>query len=187
MAKGYTFAQLSAAVKRLAGTWNKDFVEMVTCEVTAVDASARTCDVVQVGGRADTPILGVNLQAENNDGLLQIPTIGSQVKVALSVHNDPFVIAFGDVDEVYIRFQTAGKIQLGDGTLDGLVKVNSLVTRLNNLEKKVNDIVSKFATHVHSGVTTGGGVSGTTATPVVGSLTPTVKADIENSKIKQGV
>jgi hypothetical protein len=80
---------------------------------------------------------------------------------------------------------TDGLFEFNGGYNFGMVLVAELVTKLNNLENKVNALVTYSASHTHTGVQTGGGTSGTTATPVTGSLTPTTKEDIMSDKITQ--
>jgi len=87
-----------------------------------------------------------------------------------------------EVENIYI--DTQGDTIFNGGTLDGMVKVGDLVTKLNNLENKVNDLVTWSSTHTHTGVTPGPGSTGT-AVGVVGTLTPTQQSELENTKIKQ--
>ena len=61
--------------------------------------------------------------------------------------------------------------------------MNELVTKLNNLENKLNTFIGLYNAHVH--VETGGSTSPTVSL-VVGTLTPTVKANIENPLITHG-
>ena len=72
----------------------------------------------------------------------------------------------------------------GGNSTDGIGIQNFSNYKLNAIENKVNDLVTFTATHTHTGVTAGGGTSGTTATPVTGSLTPTQISDIEDQQIK---
>jgi hypothetical protein len=82
----------------------------------------------------------------------------------------------GEIDKIYLNGNDYG----------GLVEVGNLVTKLNNLENKVNDIIASFNSHTHSGVTVGSGVTGTGTPPVTGNLTPTQKSDIENTTVQHG-
>ena len=71
-------------------------------------------------------------------------------------------------------------ITLNDGAYGGLVKVIDLVTKLNNLENKVNSIITAYNAHSHPG----NGLP--TASTITGSLIPTNRNDIENTKINHG-
>jgi hypothetical protein len=143
--------------------------------VKEVDEEELTCAVEPADG---PEVFDVRLKAAIDgvtDGLVQIPTVGSTVLMALigNDENTRVILAFSEVE----------KVVMFNGENDGLVKINDLVTKLNALENKVNDIVSKFNIHVHTGVTTGGGSSGTTPTTVSGTLTETQKSDLENTKV----
>jgi hypothetical protein len=169
--------QIEESVQKLAGTYLKDIVSILLCTVNSVDSANRQCDCTPIGGDATTDLPGVLLCAENNNGLVVFPTVGSTVIVALSTRNTAFVLMYSDIDSV----------QFMDGSLGGMVKVIDLVTKLNNLENLVNDLVSKFNSHVHIlTLTSGTGTAAPTAAPEATVLTPTVRGDIENTLITQG-
>ena len=116
----------------------------------------------------------VNEETDYNFAL--IPKVGSVVSVGLLDDTNGILLLSAEVDEIYLR-----GIQHG-----GLVKVSELVDKLNNLENKVNSLISSYNTHVHTGVTTGPGSSAVTPSIITGTLTPTIIADIENDKVKHG-
>jgi hypothetical protein len=147
----------------------------VKCTVAeAVNMTDLTVRCTPIDGTAD--ILAVQLIAEVTPGLLVIPSVGSIVTVTFIDDVSAYISQFGGIDSM----------ELNGDTYNGLVKVAELTTKLNNLENKVNALVNYTATHVHAGVTVGAGVTGVTATPVVGTLTPTVQTDIENLTVKHG-
>ena len=142
-------------------------------EVLSVDDSARTCNVKFIDSEMELP--GVRLQVDPADGIYYKPSVGSNVAI----------LNIADFDFIVVMYSKLDGIQFMDGASGGLVVVQDLVDKLNALENKVNDIISLFNSHVHSGVTTGGGSSGSTPTPVSGTLTLTQVDDIENDNIKQ--
>jgi hypothetical protein len=172
---------ITSAIRKLAGTYNVDTIYLVTGRVISVDENAGTCSVEAVTGKATTTIDGVELQTTVSDGLLIVPKVDSEVKVLFSTYTTPFIVQFGDVEKMYIA---AELIQFNDGALNGMVKVTELTTKLNNLENKVNGIISSFNSHLH---TSGGAGAPTTppTAPISGTLTPTNQADIENTLITQ--
>jgi hypothetical protein len=187
-------AKLREVVQQLAGTYNKDFVSITLCEVTST-SNAETdgvIDCIPISGDSITDMPAVKLKAEANDGFMLIPSVGSTVLVASSTRNNYYLLMCSDIDKVvctinnnnYFVFSSDGFIFNG-GTLDGMVKINDLVTKLNNLENKVNSLLTAFNSHVHPGVTVGAGSTAITITPVTGTLTPTTRPDLENPKIKQ--
>lgn len=133
--------QIEEAVQKLAGTYLKDLISIQACTVDFVDEDNRVCDCTPIGGDADTGIPGVQLCAENNNGFLVFPAVGSTVIVALSTRNSAFVLFFSDVE----------KVQFMDGTLGGLPFIKDpdnsnvgLLKKINNLENKVNTIIDKI-------------------------------------------
>lgn len=182
------------AIQQAAGVFKKDFVSVVECSVVSVDMDNRQITVAPTNGSSDAQFIA-DISADPNDGVIIIPTVGSTVKIARSVENNPFVLMFSDIDGFSIITEDGktqfiinknGAIQFNDGSYDGLVKIGSLVTKLNNLENKVNTIITTFNSHVHPGVTSGSSSTSTSATPVTGSLTPTNQSDIENPLITHG-
>jgi hypothetical protein len=153
-------------------------IQSTLCKVVAVDGLL--CDCEPINGDAD--ILEVRLNASGLNGYVITPKVGSMVMVTKFERFEAFISSFSDVEKIEIL---CDNIVFNDGTNDGMVLINALVNKLNALENKVNSIINTFNTHTHSGVTTGGGTSGTTPTVISGTLTPTQKSDIENTKIKQ--
>lgn len=135
-----------------------------------------TVDVQPVND--DAQILDVRIQAnfEVNKGFVCIPSNGSYVMVMMISDNDGYLSMVSQVDEIVLYSTSLG----------GLVTVETLTTKLNNLENKVNAIIAAYNIHTHSGVTAGGAITGVTSGLVSGTLTPTVRTDIENIKILHG-
>jgi hypothetical protein len=177
--------KITEAVQRLAGTQLADSVSLIPAQVLSVNIDTRTCDVTAVGGTAVTDIPGVQLMADVEDGLLIVPVIGSTVIVSYTKRNTPFVSMFSAVQSVILA--TMSGVQFEDGSFGGMVKVEELIVKLNNLENLVNDLVDKFNTHTHSGVTTGSGVSAIPVIPEPNTLTLSKREDIENELIKHGI
>jgi hypothetical protein len=171
-----------SAIQKIAGTFKADTVQLLSGIVTAVNGNV--CNVDAVSGNTSTPLTNVQFQAAVGDGIDAEPSIGSQVYVLLSKYNNPVIVSYSDIENLYIAAATL--IQFNDGSFGGLVKVIELTQKLNNLENKVNDVISKFNTHVHSGVQTGGGTSAVPTSIVSGNLTPTNRNDIENTVITHG-
>lgn len=154
---------IEVSIQRLAGTYLKDIISIYACNVDSVDDGGRTCDCTPIGGDANTSLPGVLLCAENNNGFIIFPSVNSTVIVALSTRNTAFVLMYSDID----------KVQFMDGSLGGMVITPKLVTRLNDIENKVNAIITW----------------GASVTPPLATspLIPTVSGDIENTLITQGI
>lgn len=184
---------ISVAIRHLAGTHNEDKVQLVQAEVDSVNEAARTCDVTTISGKESTAIEGVKLMASLDDGILFLPTVGSTIFISYSTFNVPYVSLFSQVDKVlFVAGSTAlqmidGKLMLNDGSYGGLIEVEQLVTKLNNLENLVNDLVQKFNSHTHIlTLSSGSGTAAPTAAPETTILQQTQRNDIENTTIVHG-
>lgn len=162
------------AIQQLAGVHLEDKVSFADCEVVSVDKAKRMCSVIQLDGHTANAF-PCRLMSSVDDGILIVPTVGSIVTVLLSDFVNPIIFQYSEVDEIIFR----------GGDLGGLVKVISLTSKLNNLENLVNDLISKFNSHTHN-VTAVGSPTGPNLAPETQTLTPTVRGDIENVKIKHG-
>ncbi len=68
-----------------------------------------------------------------------------------------------------------------------MVLVNPLVTKVNNLEKLVNDLITQYNGHTHIlTLTSGTGTAATTLSQETGKINPITQAkDIESTVITQ--
>lgn len=201
-------ATIRNALQDLAGNRGDSRVQVVLGTVVAVNEAERTCSVTTISGQGEITFENVQLMASVEDGLLLIPTIDSNVIVSYNTFNQPYICLFSGIDKVLLvagennasiqvdadgllleinetKVQISdGEIILNDGAMGGLVKVIELTQKLNNLENKVNAIISAFNSHTHVlTLTTGTGTAAPTAAPVSGTLTPTQRADIEDTKV----
>jgi hypothetical protein len=182
--------QIIEAVQRMTDTKLDDKVKLFVGSVDSVDLSTRTCTVSTVSSKERIAIQNVLLMAALDDGFLLVPAVNSTVLVMYSTYNKPYVAMYSELQEIVlvvgssILDVTDGLFSFNKGVNGGLAIVPALVTKLNNLELLLNDLIAKYNVHFHTGVTTGVGVSGTTAAVETTTLTPTVRGDIENTKIK---
>lgn len=173
---GSTNKQIRTALRKIVKTGDVDLIDVIYATVKSVDLTTRTCTVVPITGQSDTEMEDVGLQADPSDGMVMEPKVDSTVVVGISTNLSAYVLLYSDIETISWK----------SGNFGGLTKVIDLTNKLNNLENKVNTLVSTFNAHIHPGVTVGAGVTGPSATPVVGALTPTQRSDIENTKIKHG-
>lgn len=185
--------QIQDAIERMAGTHLKDELYMIQCTVDSVDLSARTCNCTAVGGQAVNEINDVRLMADVDDGFLIVPSIGSTVFVTYSKRNDPIISLFSSVDQVIIITGSTllsvkdGSVTFNDGSFGGLIKIDELTKKLNNLESLVNDLATKYNQHTHIlTLSSGTGTAAPTTTQEPKTLTATQKKDLENALVKHG-
>ena len=170
-----------SAVQKMTGTYNIDTVFLLTANVISVDENKGVCTVEGISGNASITLTNVELQTVVADGILIIPKVDSEVKVLYSKYTTPFICQYSEVEKMYL---SADLVQFNDGALGGMVKVIELTTKLNNLENLVNSLISTFNSHTHTSAAPG---SPTTPplVPISQTLTPTQRADIENTIITQ--
>ncbi len=170
------------AIQKIAGTYNRDVVEIINATVVSVDKTARTCVVTPLSGKSDTTIEDVGLMPERNDGEFKIPKVGSTVGVVTSTFVDPYIVSWSDLDEWYLVIGTTtidvlnGTIKLGDGSFGGIIKITDLTTKLNLLVSQLQAQLALIAT----GIIAGGG----TYTP--GTLSTFTQTDYENENTTHG-
>ena len=146
----------------------------IPCTVVSVDEVALTCVCAPVNG--DSDILDVRLQAGEGNGVVIIPAVDSVVMVTMINSMTGYVGMVSQVDS----------IQLLDGSFGGLIKIDEIVTKLNNLESDINDLKTAFSSWVVVPSDGGAALKAITATWFGSSLTPTVKGDLENDLITHG-
>lgn len=144
------------------------------CTVDSVDMSANTCYCIPINDDAD--MQEVRLIAQQSNGFLLIPKVGSVVVVSMLSDSSFFVSMFSDIDE----------INLNGKNFDGLVKIGPLVNKVNAIENLVNSILNTLKT-----TTIPLAPSGTYPfAPLYASLNDiaplTQKSDLENTTVKQG-
>jgi len=164
-------SKIKFAIRVLAGTEKGESLSMAVCEVKSVDAF--TCNVKTVTGAAEVEIDGVNLCCDDVDGMVIKPVVGSNVLVVFSA-TVGYVLKYSEVDTVTFH----------GGTLKGLLKLKATVEKLNNLENKVNDLITACSSQVVTLAPSGTFPLASFFTSVT-PLTPTEEADVKNDKIKQ--
>lgn len=158
----------------------------IIATVDEVDEDARTCACTPIDGAAQ--LFNVNLQAgkEAQTGLVQFPSINSQVVVTFLSKDTAFVSLCVEVDKVLLD---CDEITLNGGDNGGLIVIQSLVDKINALEKAHNGLVTSFNTHIHTTTATVSasavpGVIAPTTAQSTDTIAPTTTVnDIENGKI----
>ena len=183
----------------------------LVCTVDAIDKAARTIDCTPLNEGA--PLLGVNLQAnqEVDFGLCLFPEPGSHVVVGfvadgaagvvlLTEKIESAEIVIGDSSAVMdangLRFDIGdisahidkNAVTFNGGGLGGLVKVQDLTNKLNELTRTVNALVTSYNAHTHiTTATVGAGSVPGVISPITEQAEPAAlfnRADYENEKVK---
>jgi hypothetical protein len=143
------------------------------CTVDSVDLVNLTCYCIPINDDAD--ITEVRLMANIDNGFLLIPEVNSIVVVSFLSDSSAYVSLVSKVSE----------IQLNGTNYDGLVRVQELTDKLNNLENKLNDLITACSSQVVTLAPSGTFPLDSFFTSVT-PLIPTQQIEIENQKVKQG-
>jgi hypothetical protein len=156
---------------------DKVYPNIVVGTVKSFSASNCTIDVeLNQGGLIDEVRIRAVIDGVQS-GIMVEPKIGSYVLLGLINGNKEslFVLGFSEIVKYHLK---ADKIEFNGEAFGGLVKIDTLIERINRLE-------NNFLTHIH---TTPAGPSGTpqdaTLAPIV--FTPTLKIELENPNVKHG-
>lgn len=118
--------------------------------------------------------------------IFEIPVVGSACLVKWRDGNRglPQIDSFDQVDQWLLN---PNKTVFNGGENGGMVLVNPLVTKVNNLENLINDLILKYNSHTHIlTLTSGTGTAAATLTTETGSINPITQAkDIESTVITQ--
>lgn len=187
---------MSEALKELFGKYTRK-AHLTTGVVKEVNGTI--CNVE----RSELPdLIDVRLQAIEGDldtHILITPKVDSQVTCATidNEHAEAVVVKYSEIESIKVKIGdnecliNEDGVELCANNFGGLIKIDDLVDKLNQLENKVNDLIQKHNTHTHITTATVG------PTPTVGTIVPTTateapiqpitqKSDLENDKVKHG-
>jgi len=183
--------QFIAALKGNVIKDDNGFHPVVQAVVTKVRAS--TCNVKLVSNDLELSDVLFSATEDNDKGFVLIPKKDTNALVGLigSDENSLYLVRVDEVEKVSLKIGTTTLVIDEDGTVynngvnGGMVKVQGLTTKLNNLESALNGLVSEFNAHIHDAPQAPSGTI-PTAPPKVSSsqsLTQTQVGDLENDKI----
>lgn len=141
--------------------------------IAAVDETAKTCDIDDDG----LMMYGIRLQSVTNAaaGILKIPKCGAAALAVKIEDGDGFLLL--DCAEYE-------KIIINGGNNGGLINIESLVEKINAIEKDINNLKNVFSISWTPVAQDGGAALKTAAaTWASRSITETKSADIEDTTI----
>lgn len=154
--------------------------------VKSVNESERTCVVTPSDGGPD--VLDVRLETDytegsstDSKGFFIVPEVSSLVIITFMSKEESFISAWTQIDKIVSK-QT--EWIFNDGSNDGLAKIIELTSKLNDIENKVNSLITFINTHLHTTVAPGSPTTPPVPSFTGGSLTLTSKSDIENENVK---
>lgn len=192
--------KLDEAIQHLAKTKDVSFFKSELCTVLSVTVNSNKKVISCESINSDSVFSEVDLSAEDNDGFIMSPKVGSNVIIGFSSKVDPFVMMFSEIDKVILTagnsevYMDTSVIKMNGGDNGGMTKIDVLVNKLNTLENdmnalvlNINAIVTAFNAHTHNVTAVGsptGPVIGPATPSTVAPIIPTVKLEIENTKVK---
>lgn len=79
-------------------------------------------------------------------------------------------------------YVNASKVIVNQGNNDGIININELTQKLNQLVSEMESLKTQYNSHTHSGIQSGPAVSGPVITPVTKPFSTFNKTDYEDSK-----
>lgn len=162
-------------------------IQVLMGKVKSVDESKMVCDIDL---ETAPDLLDVRLRSiidSTDKGVLIVPKKDSVVLVGIIENRieSAFVLSFSEVEKIRL---ITDEIELAGKDFKGLVKVEDLTQKLNNLENAFNNLVADFNAHTHNAPQA---PSGTLATlpplvPSTQNVANTQVSDLENEKVKHG-
>ena len=160
------------AIQALSG-FNDLTFEGIPCTVSDINTTEMTCTCTPING--DAEFFDVLLNADADKGFTLIPANNSVVIVQQPSQATEYVSMVSKVDQIYLAGDANG----------GLVKVQDLVSKLNNLENKVNSLIVACSSQVVTLAPSGLFALAPFFTSVT-PLTPTQQTELENQTVKHG-
>jgi hypothetical protein len=136
-------------------------------------------------------------------GVVIYPVVGSYVIIGQINNNDDdlFVVSCSKAESISVNAgppfnflldlqngslaMTVPQLSFNGGKQGGLPMVNPLLAKLNQLEDRMNGLISDFKEHKHPGVAPGAGISGIPDKTGPSAIVKTNLTEIENKSILQ--
>lgn len=176
--------KIAEGIKELGG---RDIFEIYTGEVDAVDEGKALIDV-KINENVVIYDVRLKVVINDNSGLYIVPKVGSYVAIAQMDGGQDFqLIQASEIDKVWLKIgdttwevSSTGMV-INGGSNFGMVKVESLVSRLNELEQSLNAIKAGFNSHTH---TAPDGATTPPLAPYSYQVPSSQRSDFENPKVK---
>jgi hypothetical protein len=168
-------------------------IQVSPAKVIAVDQANYTVDVTFPTG-FELPEVRLKTSVDGNkNGFVLIPEVGTNVLVSLigNIKDECFVVSFDKIakvlfvgnDKMVVSFDAEGNVIFNEGMLGGIVKIEQLISRLNAIEQKVNDLILACKSQVVTLAPAGTFPMASFFTSVT-NLESSQRSDLENEKLK---
>lgn len=156
---------------------------------TVSKVSGEVCSVTPADGGSDYHKVRLKPSVDGKDfGVIIVPKVGSSVIVSPLGRKSSgyYVCQWSEVEEILMKtsngaqilFKNDSTLKLNGDNLGGLVKVQGLLARLNDVEQKLNALITLYNSHTHG--------SQPIPAPLAQPVTATVITDLENQKVSHG-
>lgn len=174
-----TYSEIAKALRQIVGR-DGNSAPVFTGEVKSVEGE--TCTVLI--GELEVPDVLLTPADDGKEGKLIItPKTGSMVTVADLSGGELrhlSVVQWGEVEKITL---TADSIELNGGENGGLVNIQDLTGKLNNLEKDINSLKRVFTTWVPVPQDGGSSLKAGVASWAAQQLVQTQVSELEDDKI----
>ncbi|WP_442589203.1 hypothetical protein ACSBL2_24605 [Pedobacter sp. AW31-3R] len=201
-------SDLKRAIQRLSKKSTGFDATMELAIVQQVNEKEMTCSVILYDDKdlllEEVKLKPIVPEADfTTMGIVTYPAVGSYVIIGQinNSEDDLFVVACTQIDKLSCDAGSEFKLLLNtkEGTMElstpeltlnggkqgGLPLINPLLDKINQLEEKVNGLLSDFKVHKHLGVMSGAAISGLSDKLGPSAIEMTKLADLENKSIKQ--
>lgn len=153
-----------------------DEIYSIPCTVDSVDTSSKVCYCVPLDGRGD--LQDVRLMADNTTGLLIIPKVNSIVLVTMINDTTGYLAMFSEIESIALN---------GDN-YDGLIKVQELLTEINNRNTTLKTAITTALTSLDASIVALGGasVSASAFTAATATIVNILNSQVINTTVKHG-
>lgn len=166
-------------------------------KVKSVNEEDFTCVVTPFDDGANYEEVRLKANVDGfDDGMVSIPEVGSSVLISPLFNSDRayYVSRFSKVKKWHLKtvsgsslaFDDQGNVSINGGTLGGIAKIDTLVSKLNAIETDLNTLKTAFATWVIVPADGGAALKAITAAWYAQTLSPSTKVQLENTKVKHG-
>lgn len=167
-----TSESIDEILRKIVGIDNSPI--SILCKIISVDENEMTCVVKPIDEGVN--YMDVRLMADPvDDGIYYKPAVGSVVMISPQTESIYYVSMYSSIETIWLR----------GNQYDGLVKVVDLITKLNNLENKLNDLITACSSQVVT-LAPSGTFPLASYFASVSPLTPTVQNEIENPNVLHG-
>lgn len=154
---------------------NSDSNDSLVCTVKSYDSATKTCYCVPVADFADIQQVRINPDV-NKKGLIVFPKLNSVVLVSFLSDSSAYISMFSEIDEM----------RLGGDQYGGIAKTEPIATSLNNLENKVNALITAITAWTPVPNDGGAALKVALTSWLSSTVSPTMLSTITNDTIKHG-